>query len=193
VVTCEEPCSFQDVARTASGLVQRMDQMLRQLNEVVERVNRQVFDESTLSNVSLVVRNLRQASESAVTMIGNVNRVVETNAPAVATSLSNLVAFSSELTQFSADLRQTVNTNKDEVEVVLKNLGTASSSFTNLTADLQAGKGLLGTLLKDEKMKDDMTQTLSNLTMLSSNLNKYGLLYKPKPPKTSASSKYPSK
>ena len=192
-VACEEPFSFQEVARSTTGLIQRMDQMSRQLTDAVDRLNRLVLDEATLSNVSLVIRNLRQASESAVAMIGNVNRLVGTNAPAVSLSLSNLAGFSSELNEFSAELRQTVHTNRDELGVVMKNLQTASAGLKDLTTDLQAGKGVLGSLLKDETLKDDLAQTLSNVTALSSNLNKYGLLYKPKPPKTTPSSKYPFK
>jgi phospholipid/cholesterol/gamma-HCH transport system substrate-binding protein len=192
-VTCEEPFSFQEAARSTSGLIQRMDQMSRQLSDAIERISRQVLDENTLSNLSLVIHNMRRASEAAVNVFGSVNRLVETNAPAVSISLSNLVEFSGELSRFSGELRQTVNTNKDDLEVVLNNLQTAATGLKDLTADLQAGKGLLGSLLKDEKLKDDAAQTIENLNVLSSNLNKYGLLYRPRPTKTTQSSKYPFK
>ena len=44
---------------------------------------------------------------------------------------------------------------------------------------------------RGEKLKEDMAQTIHNVTALSSNLNKYGLLYKPRLPKTTSSSRYP--
>ena len=190
-VACEVPFNLQDVARTTAGLIQRIDEMSRQLNSAVERLYRNVLDENTLSNLSLVIRNLRRASESAVVLVGNANSLVETNAAAVSTSLTNLVGFSGELNQFSVELRQTVHTNKDELDVVMKNLRTASASLKDLTADLQSGKGVLGSFLQDEKLKEDMAQTIHNVTALSSNLNKYGLLYKPRLPKTTSSSRYP--
>jgi phospholipid/cholesterol/gamma-HCH transport system substrate-binding protein len=193
VVTSEVAFSFQEVARSASGLILRLDHMSRQLSDAVDRVNRQLLDEDTLTNLSLVIRNMRQASEAAAAALGNVNQFIDTNAPAVSTAVRNLVEFSGDLNQFSAELRETVNTNKNDLAVVIQNFQAASTGLNGLTADLQAGKGLLGSLLKDEKLKEDLAQTLSNVSMLSSNLNKYGLLYKPRPSKTISSSKYPFK
>ena len=60
---------------------------------------------------------------------------------------------------------------------------------TGELADVEAGKGLAGGLLRDESLKTDMKSLMSNLTMLSSNLNKYGLLYKPPQVKTTSGTK----
>ena len=57
--------------------------------------------------------------------------------------------------------------------------------------DLQGGKGLAGFLLRDEQTKGQMAVLLTNLVTLSSNLNKYGLLYKPKPPRSRSASPDP--
>jgi hypothetical protein len=50
----------------------------------------------------------------------------------------------------------------------------------SLLSELQAGKGLAGSLLKSEQMDVGFSQLMSNLTVLSSNLTRHGLLWKPK-------------
>jgi hypothetical protein len=78
-----------------------------------------------------------------------------------------------------------VATNRADVTAAVQNLEAASGSLKDVLAGLQAGKGLAGSLLKDPALDAQASLLLSNLTTLSSNLNRFGLLYKPKPPKTS--------
>ena len=49
-----------------------------------------------------------------------------------------------------------------------------------LLTGLQAGNGLAGNLLKNEQLEREFLSTVNNLSLLSSNLNKFGLLWKPK-------------
>ena len=48
------------------------------------------------------------------------------------------------------------------------------------------GQGLAGSLLKSEPLDAEFKQLVEQLTTLSSNLNKFGLFYKPKPVKPNA-------
>ena len=82
----------------------------------------------------------------------------------------------------AADLDDTILTNRAGINASVQNLQVATASLKKIADDLQSGKGLAGGLLKDEQMKADVSVTFSNLAVVSSNLAKYGLLYKPKPP-----------
>jgi len=66
----------------------------------------------------------------------------------------------------------------------VKNLQQASRVLNAVVSDLDAGKGVVGALLRDEQLKTNLTRVVVDAGSLVSNLNRFGLLYKPKPPKT---------
>lgn len=174
--------NLQEVARSASELIKRYDKVGESANEAITRLNSQVLDAKTLSNFSSAIGNFRLMSERAVGVMDNVGGIVATNTIPLATTLSNLVRFSARLQTVAADLDDTILTNRAGINASVQNLQVATASLKKIADDLQSGKGLAGGLLKDEQMKADVSVTFSNLAVVSSNLAKYGLLYKPKPP-----------
>lgn len=174
--------NLQEVARSASELIKRYDKVGESAGEAITRLNSQVLDARTLSNFSTAIGNFRLMSERAVGVMDNVGGIVATNTVPLATSLSNLVRFSARLQTVAADLDDTILTNRAGISAAVQNLQGATASLKKITDDLQAGQGLAGGLLKDAQMKSDVSVTFSNLAVVSSNLAKYGLLYKPKPP-----------
>ena len=174
--------NLQEVARSASELIKRYDKVGEAASEAITRLNSQVLDAKTLSNFSSAIGNFRLMSERAVGVMDNVGGIVATNTIPLATTLSNLVRFSARLQPVAADLDDTILTNRAGINASVQNLQVATASLKKIADDLQSGKGLAGGLLKDEQMKADVSVTFSNLAVVSSNLAKYGLLYKPKPP-----------
>jgi len=205
VVVCREPFNMQEAARAAFGVIQRVDQTVLLIHDAVARVDRTILSENNLTNISTTFANFKGVSEQtravadkalvlAVKAEGSLDRVdalIATNTQPVNAAVSNLLAFSRNLENLATDLREVVATNRGDINAAVRNLETSSSIVTNLLADLQAGKGLAGGLLKDDVMRQDFTVLLRNLNMvstnlvtLSSNLTRFGLLYKPKPVKT---------
>src|SRR6185369_4728789 len=95
------------------------------------------------------------------------------------------LGFSRKLEKVAMEVDEAIVTNRVELNESMKNLRDATASLKQMTADMQSGKGLVGGLLKDDELRAQMSVTISNLALLSSNLNRYGLLYKPKLPKES--------
>jgi len=65
----------------------------------------------------------------------------------------------------------------------MKNVGRASERADRILQQVDEGKGLIGTLLRNEQMAEYTALTLSNLAVFSSNLNEkglWGVLRKPK-------------
>ena len=63
-----------------------------------------------------------------------------------------------------------------------------------LLNDVQAGKGLAGSLLKNEQLASTVSQIANNLSITSSNLNRlglWGILWQHKPPRTNAPAQGP--
>jgi phospholipid/cholesterol/gamma-HCH transport system substrate-binding protein len=240
---CRAPFNIQDAARDALGLIQRLDLAAQKIDVAVERVNRSLLSEQTLTNVAVLVADFRVVAEQtrtvaeravalenrAIGTLDHVDALLVTNKVAVQLAVSNVLRFSEQLNKVGADLQTTVSENRPTLQAAVRNLESASGQVTNLLGDLQAGRGLAGALLKDEALSRNFKQlsadlpaiggqvggAVSNLNSLSgdarlvmtnlngflgdgralasngvmlvSNLNAYGLFYKPKPPKATNS------
>lgn len=188
-----EPFNLQEVAQSANGLIKRFDQLGASLGNVVDRINSQVLDAHTLSNLSQTIANFEQVSEHTLGLIDHTSGIVTNSGPVLALALTNMVSFSRKLEKLAMDLDETVNTNRLALNESMKNFQDATASMKQMTADIESGRGLVGGLLKDEQVRAQFSNTISNLAVLSSNLSHYGLLYKPKEPKPSVPSSYPGK
>jgi len=194
-VQIEEPLNIERTVRTATALIQRVDQTVKIFNEAVLRVDRTVLSEKTLTNLAAALDNFRLVSDKAALMADHVDRLIDTNGPSVSISISNMVRFSEELDNLTSEFGQMLTTNLVELRKAVRSLNVTAEALQGLVNDVQAGKGVIGGLVKDEQLKAHIAQVAANLDTLSSNLNRYGLLYKPKQPKarTSESPVYPGK
>ncbi len=195
-VEAQEPFNLQEMAKASVGFIQRLDLMIKKLNEIVTRVDSVVLNDTNLTNLSTSISNFKTASENAVSAVNSLSVLINTNSPGISTTLSNLVQFSTRLDKIGGDLDQIINTNGIEITVAVKNFQSASRDIKELTAELQAGKGLVGGLLKDESMRTEFSTLLTNVnsaaahfSALGSNATQQGLwriLWKPKAPKTNS-------
>lgn len=179
-VTSEQPFDLQEVAQSAAGLLRRVDDTAQKLNDAVNRIDRSLFAEQTLTNLTMTVANFKKISDEALTTMNSINDFVRTNSHPLSTSVSNLVGFSAQLNQVATELRVIVETNSADLTAVVKNVESATGELDGLVSDLQQGKGLAGSLLKDEQLQEQFASTMANLNVLSSNLSKYGFLWKPR-------------
>jgi phospholipid/cholesterol/gamma-HCH transport system substrate-binding protein len=185
----EAPFNLQEVARSAAGFIQRVDETAKMLNDAIGDVRRFVLNEQTLTNLSAAVGNLRSASERALGTLDNFDALVASNSPALSSSGSNLVAFSEQMNHFANGLSGVLATNSDQIHTAVKNIESSTEVLKNVLDELQAGKGLAGTLLKNEQLAVSVEQIANNLSITSSNLNRlglWGILWQHKPPRTNA-------
>ena len=185
----EPPFNLQEVARSAGGFLQRIDETAKRLNEAIADVRRHVLNEQTLTNLSVAVNNLRTFSEDAVTTVNELHSIVVTNRLALAATGSNLVLFADQINHFGINLNTVLATNTPALNAAVKNIESSTDVLKNLMEDVQAGKGLAGSLIKNEEMAAHVSQITSNLSITSSNLNRlglWGILWQHKPPKTNA-------
>jgi phospholipid/cholesterol/gamma-HCH transport system substrate-binding protein len=182
----EAPFNLQEVARSAAGFLQRIDETAKKLNDAINDVRRQVLNDQTLTNLAVAVSNLRNVSDRALTTVDSLNALVSTNGPALGVAGSNLVHFSARLEGFAADLDGVLDTNAPVIQTAVKNIESSTVVLKNVLEDLQAGKGLAGNLLRDEALAASVSQIANNLSVTTSNLNRlgvWGILWQRKPPK----------
>jgi phospholipid/cholesterol/gamma-HCH transport system substrate-binding protein len=185
----EAPFNLEEFARSAGGLIERLDKTADGLGAMIGDVRKYLLNEQTLTNFSAVANNLRAASERALTTMNDLGALVSSNGPALSQSGSNLVAFSDRMDQFAGTLNAVVATNRTAIAAAVKNLDDSTEILKGLLGDVQAGKGLAGTLLKNEQLAANVSLVASNLSVTTSNLNRLGLwgvMWRHKPPKPSA-------
>ncbi|MEW6159474.1 MAG: MlaD family protein [Verrucomicrobiota bacterium] len=184
VVACQPPFDITAMARSTTGLLQKVDQVAQTLIQTMSRLQTNLLRDETLTNLVQSVANLRVASEGALDTIRDVDLLIQTNKQPFTVTMSNLHSFSIGLNEVVVDLHATIETNRAQLTGAINNIESATRHADKLIGELQQGKGLAGTILKDEALQQEFQATIHNLNVLSSNLTKHGLLWKPKVKKT---------
>jgi phospholipid/cholesterol/gamma-HCH transport system substrate-binding protein len=174
MVECQAPFNLQEVAISAAGFIERIDDTARKLDDSVSQLQRVVLNEQTLTNFSIAVDNLRAFTVNAVGAIGDIHSIVATNGKQVTVAVSNMVFFSKQLTQLANSADILLDTNGMEITSAMRNVESATETLTNLMSGMQAGKGLAGTILQDPGLSSNVQVIASNLAETSSNLNRFG-------------------
>lgn len=174
-VECEAPFNLQEVARSASGFIQRIDDTAKKLDAAVGDVRRYVLNEETLTNLSVAINNLRDFTDQATGTVASLNALVATNGAQINLAVSNVVFFSQDLIGLSEATQGLITTNGAEISAAVKNVETSTETLNKLMDDLQSGKGLAGTLLKNQELSTNVQLMAANLAVASSNLNRLGL------------------
>jgi ABC-type transporter Mla subunit MlaD len=185
----QEPFNLQEVARSASGFLQRIDETARQLDAAILDVRHLVLNEQTLTNLAVTVGTMRLASERALVAVDNVNTLIDTNSPSIAMAVSNALFFSEQITRFGSAFGDVLSTNSHDVTAAVKNIESSTVVLKSLLDDLQAGKGLAGTVLRNEPLAASFQTIADNMAVTTSNLNRlglWGILWSHKPPQTNA-------
>jgi phospholipid/cholesterol/gamma-HCH transport system substrate-binding protein len=173
--TCEEPFDLGEVARSTGGLVKRVDSMVGQLSNAVARVDTTLLAGETLTNLAQTIANFRGVSERTLGALTKLELLIDTNTPAFTGSISNVQAFSVETLALGKELRDTLATNRIQLTASISNIESATAKLDLMVGDINAGKGLAGKLVKDERLAADLSLIMSNFTVLSSNINNKGL------------------
>jgi MlaD protein len=174
-VPCQEPFNLQEVARSAAGFIQRIDETAKKLDTSVGDLQRVVLNGQTLTNFAIAINNSRTFSEQALGTIHDINTLVATNAGQVNLAVSNAVFFSQELTDLSGSAKSLLATNGAIIGVAVNNVAASTEVLKKLMDDLQAGRGLAGTLLQNQQVATNAQIIAANLAVTTSNLNRIGL------------------
>jgi phospholipid/cholesterol/gamma-HCH transport system substrate-binding protein len=181
-----EPFNLQEVGRASVGFIQRLDRAAETIGDALTRIDKLVLNEETLTNASLAIHNFRGMSERAMETVDSIDGLFRENTESINLAVGNLVTFSEQLNDLAVVLNETIETNRTEMLSAVKHFEAATETMRAVLEDVHAGQGVVGSLLKDETLQRDVSLVVSNLSVLSSNLNRYGLLYKPKPPRKPA-------
>jgi phospholipid/cholesterol/gamma-HCH transport system substrate-binding protein len=182
-VQVEEAFDITTVAQSANTLMERLTATVVQLNTAVQRLDKTLLADESLTNLTQTISNLKSVSERAVVGMGTINDFLNTNTVSLSRSVTNFQSFTEKLNGVTLELHETVATNRAELTAAMKNVGRASERADRILQQVEEGKGLAGTLLRNEQVAEFTTLTLSNLAVFSANLNEkglWGVIRKPK-------------
>lgn len=190
------PLDLQEVARKVTDLLGQIGNTATRINTTLTNAQNTVLNERSFTNLATTFSNLSRISDRSVTVVENVHSLVESNRSSLTAAVSNLNAFLEQASQLACRLDGLLATNSPEVDAALKDIRSSSASLKHLLAGAEQGRGLAGKLLVDEGIAANVSQIVSNvsittahLSVTTSNLNQrglWGILWKPKPPRTNA-------
>lgn len=170
----EAPFNMAEAVRSISGLVTEGQRTMRDLDKAVNNVNNTILDAVTLTNFVATMTNFQAVTEDAADMARKTRAILDSNAPSIGVAITNFVALSHRLNDMADQLDRTISTNSGDVTDAVKSIKSASASLQQLADGLQAGRGLAGSLLTDEKMKNDFTALLSHISDMAEQYARFG-------------------
>ena len=173
--TAEEPFNLQEVARSAAGFLQRINDTTKRLDDIIADVRRRLLNEETLTNLATAIGSMRTAADHAVNTVDNLDGLITTNRESVANAVSNVVYLSDQLNVMAVNLKGVLGTNGDILTASMKNVESSSEVLKDVLADVKAGKGLAGTLIENQQLATNLQAIAGNLSITTSNLNRLGL------------------
>ena len=174
-VECEPPFDLQQVARSATGFIERVDETVKKIEASVAALQNTVLNQQTLTNLSLTIANLRAASDQAVVAVANIDALVATNRDQVNFAMRNVDFFSEDLTQLASNANSILATNGAGLSDAVSNIEDTTLTLKQIANDMHSGKGLAGTILENEELATNVQATVNNLAVATSNLNELGL------------------
>ena len=140
-VSCQEPFNLQEVARSTSGFIKRIDETAKKLDDSVTDLRRVVLNEQTLTNFSVTFSNMRTFSEQALGTVGDINALVTTNGADITAAVKNIESSAKILKSLMNDIQSgkgfagTMLQNEQlatNVQFTANNLAVASSNLNRL-------------------------------------------------------------
>ncbi len=183
VVQAETAFNLQDAGKAATALLVKLDRAVEQINSTVERVDQRLLTDETLNHLAATAANFRHASAEATDTLGDVRRLITNHTPAVTLTFSNLTQLTARLGLVVTNVDLFIAEQKPALSQLLSNASETTADLKLITADLREGKGPVGALLKDDALRLQLGATVTNFAVASSNLARFGILYRPPQPK----------
>ena len=171
MVECRAPFNMQKTVEKAERLFDSFEKTINQLNQGL-------LSESNMNNLTAAIANFRLVSENATNMFGDMGGLIASNRHYVTLTVSNIQVTSERLakiTDTTSKIMDEVAVGRELIPSTMTNLSVFSQQTTQLMTLVQSGQGLAGTLLTDKETAQRFSLMVSNISLVSSNLNKMGL------------------
>lgn len=137
-----------DMAEKAGEVMSDVREAVQNINKIAEKLNTQVFQESSMKDLNETMANLKATSASFAESSKKIDSIMDEAKTAVATGQETLASAKSAADEFKKTM----------------------TDVRGLVGQVRAGRGPLGVLLTDREMAE-------NLKSLVANLKRHGILW----------------
>jgi len=199
--------NFATFSESATNVAHRVETMLTpettanitnsiaEFNASMENFNS--FSKALLAHepdVKEAVGNIVTTTDKLRASVEKLDEYISDKQPEADQLFKSMVASSKKLEKITTTIDEALDNNETNIASVIKKVSDAATDLSDITEsakkiinDLEDGKGIAGSLLKDEQTREQFKKILGNLNetvesikILAKNLEKYGLLHKPK-------------
>ena len=167
---------LSEMLGTLNSTNDKIAQITEALLEITEKINngsgsiaQLINDGSLAQNLTTTTRNLSQTSRNIKASTDSINNMIAYTSEGKG-NLGYLFMDNSLKTQLEGLSENIDSLINDRAEPIMKNLELSSESIAKTSKDLQSiveqiesGEGLMGTLMKDTAITNDLKNTISNL------------------------------
>jgi phospholipid/cholesterol/gamma-HCH transport system substrate-binding protein len=173
VLTTLSGGAFDEALKVINPVLYEVRNSVKSLDSVLHVVTG-VFDPATKNNIKEIVANLNTTTASFALSAASLNKILDMQNGALASSLNNVKSFTANL-----------NSNNERFDSILENTKTATAKFAaidlkktldtlNIAVDnfkkgsekINSKDGSLGLLLNDTKLYDNLQSTTNKLNIL---------------------------
>ncbi len=167
-------------------LVAQLSDVAKDLKAVTRSLRNSIGTEEGERDIRETLANLRELTSNLAKMAANnrykidaiientekltraLNQLIQENRKSIGVTVANLERFSEKLPAIAENLEKIsstladVNTRKNLQETIAE-LRKASANISTITSDIAQGKGTIGKLVKEDKVYQDLKETLDTL------------------------------
>jgi phospholipid/cholesterol/gamma-HCH transport system substrate-binding protein len=160
VLTTLSGGAFDEALKVINPVLYEVRNSVKSLDSVLHVVTG-VFDPATKNNIKEIVANLNTTTASFALSAASLNKILDMQNGALASSLNNVKSFTANL-----------NSNNERFDSILENTKTATAKFAAIdnfkkgSEKINSKDGSLGLLLNDTKLYDNLQSTTNKLNIL---------------------------
>jgi phospholipid/cholesterol/gamma-HCH transport system substrate-binding protein len=173
VLTTLSGGAFDEALKVINPVLYEVRNSVKSLDSVLHVVTG-VFDPATKNNIKGIVANLNTTTASFALSAVSLEKILNTQNGALASSLNNVSAFTANLNSNNAKLDSilentrivTANFAAINLKKTLDTLNVAINNFKESSEKINSKDGTLGLLLNDTKLYDNLQSTANKLNIL---------------------------
>ncbi len=173
VLTTLSGGAFDEALKVINPVLYEVRNSVKSLDSVLHVVTG-VFDPATKNNIKGIVANLNTTTASFALSAVSLEKILNTQNGALASSLNNVSAFTANLNSNNAKLDSilentrivTANFAAINLKKTLDTLNVAINNFKESSEKINSKDGSLGLLLNDTKLYDNLQSTANKLNIL---------------------------
>jgi len=177
LMTDASPGMFNEALSKVDPVLYQVTKAVKSIDSVLIAFNK-ILDPAAKNNISAILENLNKTTASFVDISASLNAHLNTQTGALAKTLRNLDAFTTNLNTNNGKINGTLdNLNKTSsnlaslnLQATLNKIDSAAYELKSIVNKVNTNTGTLGLLMNDTRLYNNLTATTNKLNLLIDDL-----------------------